>query len=125
MSDTNSSNISISIDDFPDNVALYRYVDDAIIFLDLNQNAQELESIDKKTIVGKKLLDIFPSAQEMGIYDLLIKVHQTGEPEELEMKFYQDERISGWRSNSIRKLSNGDIIVFYKDLDNYKELEND
>ena len=123
MKNNNRLNIEISIDDFPDNVVIYRYKDDGFIFMDFNKNAQKTENISKEELLGKKLLDVFPSAKDFGLYELLLKAYKTGESQELDMKFYEDDRISGWRSNSIRKLADGDIIVFYKDLSEYKILE--
>ena len=117
--------IKISIDEFPDNVVIYRYVKNDFIFIDFNKNAQKLENISKDTLLGKKLIDYFPSVKEFGLYKLLLEVHKDGEPKELEMKFYEDNRIRGWRHNSIRKLDNGDLIVFYKDLSEYKILEDE
>ena len=116
--------ISLNIDDFPDNVAIYRYEDSDIIFVDFNIHAQNLEDIHKEELIGKKLLEVFPAAEAMGLYEALVAVYKSGKPQELEIKFYEDNRISGWRKNSIRKLNNGDIIVFYKDLSEYKILEN-
>jgi len=115
--------INISIDELPDNVVIYRYVDNDFIFIDFNKSAQKLENISKSELIGKKLIDIFPAVKEFGLYDLLLEVQKDGEPKELDMKFYNDDRISGWRHNSIRKLDNGDLIVLYKDLSKYKILE--
>ena len=115
--------IEISIDELPDNVVIYRYIDNDFIFIDLNKNAQKLENVSKEFILGKKLIDVFPSVKEFGLYDLLLEVRKNAQPKELDMKFYKDDNISGWRHNSVRKLANGDIIVFYKDLGEYKILE--
>ena len=118
-----TSKIQIFINDFPDQVVIYRYVDDDFIFIDVNNNVLISENISKDMLIGKKLLDVFPGMKEFGLYDLLLKVHNYGGSEELDAKFYKDERISGWRHNTISKLLNGDIVVFYKNLDEYKVLE--
>lgn len=116
-------NISISIDSYPENVVIYRYEDNDFIFIDLNKHALRCEDIVKSNVIGKKLTEIFPNVKEFGLYDLLLKVHQEGTEEELDTTYYEDNRISGWRHNSIRRLSNGDIIVFYKNLNEYKIIE--
>ncbi|EDZ63714.1 diguanylate cyclase with PAS/PAC sensor [Sulfurimonas gotlandica GD1] len=125
MSDTSILKINISIDELPDNVVIYRYEDDDFIFVDLNKSAQKTENTSKEKIIGKKLTEIFPGVKKFGLYDLLLKVNRDGGSQELDMRFYEDKRISGWRHNSIRKLSNGDLIVFYKDLNEYKSLEDE
>ncbi len=115
--------INLAIDDFPENVVIYRYENDDFSFVDINKHAQKSENISKEELIGKKLTEVFPGVKKFGLYDLLIKVHNEGGEESLDMTFYEDERISGWKHNSIRKLSNGDIIVFYKDLSEYKIIE--
>jgi diguanylate cyclase (GGDEF)-like protein/PAS domain S-box-containing protein len=116
-------NVQMSIDDFPDNVVIYRYVDDDFIFIDLNKNAEVTEDISKEELIGKKLTERFPTVKEFGLYDLLVKAQEEGTAQELDMSLYEDRRISGWRHNSIRKLPNGDLIVVYKDVSDYKLLE--
>jgi diguanylate cyclase (GGDEF)-like protein/PAS domain S-box-containing protein len=125
MSNISESNIEISIDDFPDNVVIYRYEDEDFVFVDLNENAQKTEAKSKEDLIGKKLTKEFPGVKNFGLFDVLLKVHQSGLSEELDMTFYEDQRISGWRHNSVRKLNNDDIIVFYKDLNEYKLLEDE
>ena len=117
--------ITISINDLPDNVVIYRYVKDDFIFIDFNKNAEILENISKDELLGKKLTEVFPAVKEFGLYDLLLEIQEDAQPKELEIKFYKDKRISGWRHNSIKKLANGDLIVFYKDLSAYKILEDE
>jgi len=118
-----AQSIQLPIDYFPENVVIYRFIDDDFIFIDFNKHAVKSENITKEEILGKKLLEIFPGVKEFGLFDLLLKVHKDGGEEELDMTFYEDDRISGWRHNSIRRLDNGDIIVFYKDLSKYKITE--
>lgn len=116
-------NVQMSIDDFPDNVVIYRFVDNDFIFIDLNKNAEVAENISKEQLVGKKLTEMFPAVKEFGLYELLMKVQKEGTQQELDMSLYEDSHISGWRHNSVRKLSNDDLIVFYKDVSDYKLLE--
>ena len=123
MSSNTPYNIQMSIDEFHDNVIIYRYVDDDFMIVDLNKHAEATEQVTKAELVGKKLTEIFPSVKEFGLFDLLVKVQEEGVGQELDMTLYEDNRIYGWRYNSIRKLLNGDIIVFYRDVSEYKRLE--
>lgn len=116
-------NVQMSIDDVPDNVVIYRYHNDDFIFVDLNKHAEATEDVRKEELIGKKLTVVFPAIKEFGLYDLLMKAQEKSTDEELEMTLYEDSRISGWRHNSVRKLHNGDLIVFYKDVSDYKLLE--
>jgi len=114
----------IYIDCIPDNVVIYKYKDGDFIFVDFNKSAGKTDSISEDAI-GKKLIDVFPSVKEFGLYELLSKAYETGDDQKLEMKFYEDSRIKGWRENSVKKMPNGDIIVFYKDIDTSTKLENE
>ncbi|HIP54589.1 MAG TPA: sensor domain-containing diguanylate cyclase [Sulfurimonas autotrophica] len=118
-----SSTITIAIDDIPDNVVLYRYEDNDFIFVDINKNVQKTEHIARDELIGKKLTEAFPNVKEFGLFDILLKVYKDGKPRELDRRLYRDNRISGWRHNSVRKLASGDLVVFYKDVTNFKELE--
>ena len=117
------NSIQISIDDIPNNVVIYRYENDDFIFVEINKKALETENFLPKDLIGKKLTEVYPGVKEFGLFDLLVSVYKDGEPRELEMTFYEDERISGWRHNTIRRLSNGNLIVFYRDMGKEKEIE--
>ena len=123
MMSVGESKIQMSINDFPDQAVIYRYIDDDFTFIDVNENVLISENISKDMLIGKKLMDVFPGMKEFGLYDLLLKVHNYGGSEELDARFYKDKRIRGWRHNNIHKLPNGDIIVFYKNLDEHKVLQ--
>jgi len=108
--------LQIGIDDIPINVAVYRYVDGDFIFIDFNKRAEKTERISKEDVVGKCLTKVFPSVKAFGLFDVLLRVYENGGQEELDLDFYEDERISGWRHNSVSRLSNGDVIALYQDM---------
>jgi len=114
----------IHIDYIPDNVVIYKYEDNDFYFVDINKSAMNIEHVSKD-IIGKKLVDIFPGVKEFGLYDLLFKAYETGDDQKLEMKFYEDSRISGWRENKIKKMPNGNLIVFYNDIHVNTNLESE
>ena len=121
--ESSSTNINISIDELPDNVVIYRFEDDDFIFIDCNKNAQKTENISKDELLGKKLTKVFPGVKKFGLFDILLQVYKDSKPRELDAKLYKDARISGWRHNNVKKLQNGDIVVFYKDVSKYKEQD--
>lgn len=118
-----SSTITIAIDDIPDNVVLYRYEDNDFIFVDINKNVQKTEHITRDEFIGKKLTEAFPGVKEFGLFDILLKVYKDGKPRELDIRLYKDNKTSGWRYNSVRKLASGELVVFYKDITKFKKLE--
>jgi len=116
MSSDPLSSTMLPIDTIPINIAVYRYVDGQFIFVDINDAAQETDRIKKKDLLGKPLVEMFPSIEELGLVDVMLRVHESGKQEDLDCGFYEDERINGWRGNRVSRLPNGDILVIYKDL---------
>ena len=96
---------------------------DDFIFIDFNNMAEKTENISREEIIGKCLTKVFPGVKKLGLFDLLIRINKNGGYEELELGFYWDDRISGWRHNSVKRLPNGDVIVLYKDITKQKHLE--
>lgn len=113
----------INIDNLPINVAIYKKVDDNFVFVDFNKQAELTETVDKKSLINKKLTEVFPTIKEYGLFDVLVRVHETGISETFESSFYEDNRISGWRKNEIYKLDNGNIAAFYTDTSFQKRLQ--
>ncbi len=113
----------VNIDELPINIAIFEVKDGDVYFVDCNLASLDSEKISKNEIVGKKFLDLFPSAKEFGLFDMILEVYETGQSQDLELNFYQDARISGWKKNRVIKLPNGNIMAFYKDLTAQKELE--
>lgn len=115
--------LQIGIDDIPINVAVYRYAKGDFIFIDFNKMAEKTEELKKEDVLGKPLSEVFPTAKEYGLLDALMRVHKNGGEEELDLDFYEDEGLSGWRHNSISRLSNGDVITLYEDMTEPKRLK--
>ncbi len=116
MKKTPSYELPIDIDSFPQNIAIYRYEKGEFIFVGFNQAAEKTEGIQREDLLGKKLLDLFPSVKKFGLYDLLLNVKKTHENDCLDLAFYADDRISGWRKNELVYLPNGDIMAIYRDI---------
>lgn len=70
-------------------------------------------------MIGKKVNRSFSRVKEFGLFDILLKVYEDGKPRELGYKTHKDEKVNGWRYNSVRKLPSGELIVFYKDVNEH------
>ena len=108
-------------------VAIYSAIDDGkdFIFEDFNRAAEKAEHIQKDTLLGKRLTDIFPAVKEFGLLEVLTRVWETGLGEHLPMTFYEDNRIVGWRENYVYKLPTGEVVAMYEDLTEQKQAEAD
>ncbi|MFZ2881794.1 MAG: PAS domain-containing protein, partial [Candidatus Moraniibacteriota bacterium] len=92
---------------------------------DFNYAAEKLEGIKKEEILGKNIKDIFSGVEKMGLLGVFKRVYKTGKSEDSPLKFYQDDKIVGWRNNFIYKLPTGDIVAIYEDVTAQKKAEED
>ncbi|MCF7889525.1 MAG: PAS domain S-box protein [Victivallales bacterium] len=91
------------------------------IFKNINKAAERVEKLNRNEIIGKTVTEVFPGIKEFALFNVLKRVYKTGQPEELPSRLYQDDRISGWRSNYVYKLDTGEIVSVYKDITELKE----
>ena len=107
-------------------VAIYKTDDsgETFFFNGWNKRAKELENIDEKEVIGKKLNDIFPFAFESGFINYIRKVWETGESIQVPDFYYasEDGKIKGWRSNFVYKnFVTDEIVSIYEDITERKE----
>ncbi|MGM0541502.1 MAG: sensor domain-containing diguanylate cyclase [Pseudomonadota bacterium] len=116
MKNVQSYDFPIDIDSFPQNIAIYRYENEEFIFVGFNRVAEKTEGMARFDLLGKKLIDVFPGVKEFGLYDLLLNVQKSHKNNRLDVDFYTDKRVSGWRKNELVYLPNGDVMVIYQDI---------
>ena len=106
-------------------VAVYRPVDDGedFEFVDYNPAAAQMDQTPRDVVIGRRLTESFPAVREMGLLQVLQRVARTGEPEQLPISQYNDERIAGWRENRIFRLSSGEVVAVYDDLTEVKQAQ--
>ncbi|MFC1490660.1 PAS domain S-box protein [Candidatus Latescibacterota bacterium] len=106
-------------------VAVYEAVDNGNDFVikEFNRRGEEIEQVIRKDIVGKKVTEVFPGAEEFGIFEVFKRVWKTGKPETFPAKIYKDNRIEGWRDNFIYRLSSGEVVAIYDDVTEQKIAE--
>jgi putative nucleotidyltransferase with HDIG domain len=106
---------------------LFEYSTDAIIvydvyndgedfvILDINPKAQDIEKIKKIDVIGKKITEIFPVIKELPIFEAFKTTHKTGITKDVPVVLYEDDRISGYRKNTVIKLPSDQLLVIYND----------
>lgn len=106
-------------------VAVYKAIDNGkdFIFIDFNQAAENIDSIEKKEVIGKKVTDIFPGVKDFGLFEVIQRVYKTGTPEHHPIRLYKDKRITGWRDNFVYKLPSDEIVAVYDDVTESKQAE--
>lgn len=80
------------------------------IIIDFNESAENIESIKKEEVIGKKVTDAFPGVKDFGLFEVFQRVYKTGSPEHHPITQYMDKRITGWRDNFVYKLPSGEIV---------------
>jgi hypothetical protein len=93
------------------------------IFKDFNRAAQRIEQVNKKDVIGKSVVEVFPAVTDFGLFEVFQRVWRTGKAEHFPASFYQDERIVGWRDNYIYKLPSGELVAVYDDITKRKTAE--
>jgi putative nucleotidyltransferase with HDIG domain len=110
-----------------DAVVVYQAVNNGkdFIIADCNHASLKIEGLKKKDIVGKKVTEAFPGVKQFGLFDIFQKVYRTGKPSHHPIKYYSDNRISGWRKNYVYKVSTGEIVAVYQDITQQKKDESE
>ena len=106
-------------------VTVYQPVDDGrdFVFKDLNSAAERISRIRKEDAIGKRLLEILPNMDKVGLLTCLRRVWETGRPERIPIFHYEDEQREGWRDYFIYKLPSGEIVAVYNDITGRKDIE--
>lgn len=122
---TNEERFRLLVENMRSGVAIYRPTEDGndFIFQEINAAISRIDGVSPEEAVGKRVSELFPGAEAMGIMEVLRRVNRTGIAENLPIRFYEDGRISGWRENYIYKISTGEVVAIYDDVTERKMLE--
>ncbi|HPN73383.1 MAG TPA: PAS domain S-box protein [Candidatus Omnitrophota bacterium] len=112
-------------DNMPSCVAVYKAIDngDDFVFCDLNSSLEKAEQVSKKDVVGRKVTEVFPYVEKFGLLEVLRRVWKSGQAEYFPPAYYSDERVRGWKENSVYRLPSGEIVAIYEDVTARKEME--
>ncbi|MBN2168350.1 MAG: response regulator, partial [Actinobacteria bacterium] len=106
-------------------VAVYEAVGDGedFYFMDINKAGENIERLKRENVIGRSVLELFPRIREFGLFEVLQRVWDTGEPEHFPVTEYEDDRITGWRDNYIYKLPTGEVVAIFDDVTDRREAE--
>ncbi len=94
------------------------------IIRDFNSWAEKIEGVRKEDIVGRKVTEVFPGAENMGIVEVFRSVWKTGRTRHLSEAVYTDaNNAKTWRENIVFKLPHGEIVSIYSDITKRKQEE--
>ena len=106
-------------------IVVYEAVDkgEDFIIADANTSVERIEGLRRDTLIGKRVTDVFPGVEEMGLLAVLQRVWHTGKAEDFPLSFYRDGRIAGWRENFVYALESGEVVAIYDDVTARKQAE--
>ncbi len=112
-------------DNMSSGVAVYRAVEggEDFVFVDFNRAGERIEKVRRDELIGRRLTEVFPGVKAFGLFSVLQRVYRTGKPERFPTRHYQDDRISGWRSNYVYRLPSGEVVAVYDDVTREREAE--
>jgi signal transduction histidine kinase len=93
------------------------------IFKDINRAGAEIGHVQRDEVIGRRVVDVFPGVEDLGLLDVLYEVWRTGEPQRHPVSHYQDERVSHWVENYVYKLPTGEVVAVYEDVSDQRRAE--
>ncbi len=94
------------------------------IFKDMNPAGEKINNVKKEDIVGKKITEVFPGVEKMGLFKVFQDVYKTGQTQEMPASLYEDKRMKKWIKNTIYRLPNKELVAIHQDVTEQKEIEN-
>jgi PAS domain S-box-containing protein len=98
-------------------VAVYTPVESGrdFVFVDFNKAGERLNQIDRNSVIGRRILDVWPGVRDIGLFKVFQRVWQSGESETFPTKIFQNGKLSSWRENFVYRLESGEIVLIYCD----------
>ncbi len=106
-------------------VGIYETKDNGLSFIvnGMNKAGLKICEVNRKDIIGKNLIDVFPNVDEFGFIDALRRVWKTGTPERSPTALYQDDRVYGWTEMYIYKLPSKKVVTIFETQTKLVETE--
>lgn len=108
-----------------DGVAIYEVADEGrdFVFIGHNKAGERITGVPRANALGRRVRDIFPGVESMGLLQVLRRVWSSGRPEHFPVTQYADERLSLWVDNYVFRLPNGKVVSVYQDLTDQRRSE--
>ncbi|ABK45889.1 PAS/PAC sensor hybrid histidine kinase [Magnetococcus marinus MC-1] len=112
-------------DNMGSGVAIYEAIDngDDFIIRGFNKASTVFTKLDRESILGKRVTEIFPGIRAMGLLDLFKRVWHSGVPEHLPLTQYSDQRITQWVENYVYRLENGEVVAVFDDVTSNRQAQ--
>jgi len=106
-------------------VAVYEATDDGADFtiVDMNEAGERITQSRKRDILGRRVTEVFPSVEEMGLLEVFRQVWEDGEHRRHPISQYRDSRIEIWVENAVSRLPAGQVVAIFYNATEQKRLE--
>ncbi len=115
--------LQVTLDSSPNYIQVFKAVRDdngkITDFICILQNKASIEALGE--VKGKHILKTNPGVKESGIFDRIVRVTETGVPEQAELN-YQYEQFNNWFFQSVTKLGDG-VATTVADITEKKKRE--
>lgn len=95
------------------------------IIKDFNKSAEKIENISRDEVVGRKVTEVFPGIEKLGLLEVFKKVYESGIPQFFPAGIYEKGHVITWRENYVYRLYSGEIVALYDDVSDRKRFEED
>ncbi len=111
-------------DQLAQGVAIYEAIDDDNDFLlrYLNPAGAAMTHCDAEAVRGRRLSDLFPGAQGLGMIDALRRTRRTGQSLHLKTNLYSDAALKLWVENRLSRLDSGLVMAVFEDRSELVQL---
>jgi PAS domain S-box-containing protein len=92
-------------------------------FVDINNAGARMAPVPREEIVGRRIGEVFPGAEQMGLLDVLRAVYRDGRSRDLPLRRYEDGRFTQWVENHVIRLPAGYIAAIYEDTTQRRNAE--
>ena len=106
-------------------VAVYRPVGDGedFEFLDYNAAAERATGVGRGELLGRRVTEVFPGVRELGLFEVLARVHRTGRPEHHPSREYRNGRLAFWVENYVYRLGTGEVVAIFDDVTERRQAD--
>ena len=112
-------------DSMAEGVAVYQAVDEGrdFVFVNINRPGQAISQVRHEEVAGRRITEVFPAVERMGLLEVFRRVWTTGLPERHPLTQYADGRVTQWVENYVYKLPSGLIVAIYSDTSESHRVE--
>ncbi len=106
-------------------VVIYEAIEGGADFLikDINPAGLKSSRTEKNAIFNKRVTEVFPGIEELGLLAIFQEVYRTGNPAHQPAAFYRDKERALWMENFVCRLPSREIVSVCNDITERKRAE--